>query len=403
MIYGLNIHIPEGINFECTGCGNCCYGWPVPVTGDDVERITPLKARLVQAAAPPSFRELPAESGKLSSFTHTLEKRNDGKCEFLMLDNRCALHDKFGASAKPSMCQLFPFTFTDTPSGFYLSASFASTGVLLNSGRALVEQKEGMLEMLNLFKRLFPSLKPDWMKSQLIDGTPLTWSDYLELEERFLPILSPASRTSLHVDEALKKAVAVVAPTVPAAVNIDELAPVEARPKVVDQLLLKFLFDAYFPADEYASNKCELDAEALARALVKPPDKVEFSAQGEKFQMRDLTSSTLGALDDQTENLLLRFAYCRIFAKLYFGAGFQDLSLLAGLCHLSFLIAMVRSILKVRKERRKQVPDFLEAAELVRALERRLTVASFSRGARSILEVLIVSPQRLERVFSLSR
>ena len=32
--------IPEGINYECTGCGKCCGGWAIPMTQDDYERIT---------------------------------------------------------------------------------------------------------------------------------------------------------------------------------------------------------------------------------------------------------------------------------------------------------------------------------------------------------------------------
>ena len=38
------LHIPEGINFECSGCGNCCFSWPVPLTPADVRRIEEIKS-----------------------------------------------------------------------------------------------------------------------------------------------------------------------------------------------------------------------------------------------------------------------------------------------------------------------------------------------------------------------
>src|SRR5271167_3054776 len=38
--------IPEGINFECTGCGNCCHQWPVPSTAEDRQRIIDLAHQL---------------------------------------------------------------------------------------------------------------------------------------------------------------------------------------------------------------------------------------------------------------------------------------------------------------------------------------------------------------------
>src|SRR5579862_2946333 len=116
------LHIPEGINFECTGCGNCCLQWPVPVTAEDRERI--LQAGPGQESA--RFRRLNHQQPKLRAFTHTLEKRSDGKCEFLTESNRCSLHEKFGPEFKPGMCQLFPYTFNPTPSGVYASVSFAS-------------------------------------------------------------------------------------------------------------------------------------------------------------------------------------------------------------------------------------------------------------------------------------
>lgn len=401
---GVDLHIPEGINFECTSCANCCFGWPVPVTGDDRMRISRLAGTLTTEPGPGDlFRERKGADSKLELFTHTLGKRMDGKCQFLMLDNRCQLHDRFGIEAKPSMCRLFPYTFTETPVGFFASVSFASTGVLLNSGKPLTDQRAHLEDTLNLFKDLFGGVSPDWSGSQLIDGVPLSFSRYVELESEFLPALMPVSGESDALG-ALTFASSVVAGQAPAGKNLDQPVRLEARPQVVDQLVIKHLLDAYFPADVYASNDCDLDADCLAAQLVSPPDKVLFYCDGRNFRIRDLTAIKLGRLDDDVEGLLARFAYCRVFSKLYFSRGFQSLSLLAGINHLAVIIALLKMIVKARifGGRRKDDLTILEVAELVRTLERRLTVARFSEKSKAVLEVLLSSPERLERIVSLA-
>jgi Fe-S-cluster containining protein len=145
------LHIPIGINFDCTGCGNCCLQWPVPSTDEDRRRIIDLSREFVApvtantatvettagtAADIPStstsvdlfstpggqlFRRIDMDvlRNKNNQFQYTMEKRADGRCVFLTQQNRCALHERFGVESKPSMCQLFPYTFTEAPDGFY--------------------------------------------------------------------------------------------------------------------------------------------------------------------------------------------------------------------------------------------------------------------------------------------
>ncbi len=398
-----DLRIPEGINYECTGCGNCCLEWPVPATAEDQARISVLAGSFQQGRLDPGrlFRKLGSNDAKLKSFTHTLEKRADGRCEFLTEDNRCWLHLNFGAEAKPAMCRLFPYTFTRTPSGVYASVSFASTGALLNSGRPLTEQREFLQDRWALFQRLYPSVTSDWSQTQLVDGQPLAWDDYLVIEEDLMTAVR--ARGGKGVERRLFRQVPEVLKRLPPGCNLERLPKMEARPRVVDQLLLKELLRLYLPDDPFASGASDLDAQALLKQLVAPPPAVRLASAGASYGFQQLRDFLLGELDEGLDDLLSRYIYCRIFSKLYFGNGLAGLSLLAGLHHLLFLLVIVRLKIKMTLLREgRDCLSMLELAEMVRTLERRLTQVSFSRESSAVLEVLLLSPERAERALLLA-
>lgn len=403
MVSELILHIPEGINFDCTGCGNCCFSWPVPLTDDDVNRISSLPpgdqkfepAHIIKTGVPASVAQY--------AFGAALGKRKDGRCQYLSPDNRCEIHAQFGIQAKPSMCQLFPYTFTKTPAGVFASASFASTGVLYNQGRPLSDQREHLQNTFELFTRLYPNLAPDWSNLQMVDGQPLSFDQYLALESEYLQALLPQAPE--RADKILVALSKKTAGLISNKRDFDRIPGVDIKPRVIDSLLLKSLMETYFPADVYKENICDVDSASLARSFVMPPDKVMLDFRSKQIGFSQLTQYSLGALNDESESLLRRFAYLKVFSKLYFSAGFAGLSLLAGLNHLATITALVRIILKLQNiDARKSGREisFEETAECVRTLERRLTVANFSRQSKTILEVLLTAPERAERISSLA-
>jgi Fe-S-cluster containining protein len=449
------LHIPEGINFECTGCGNCCFRWPVPATEEDFQRIAELarQADIGSHSQATLFRKMPAASAadKLGQFAYTLEKQADGRCAFLTEENRCRLHAEFGAEAKPGMCQLFPYTFTDAPDGYYASVSFASTGVLLNSGKALSDQEEFLRTRLTLFKRLFPRLSLDWSKIEFYDGMPLRWSQYLSLEERLLQPFrqiyresaspfralkdgpdstpgstnfaewqqekrivnedNPLSKTASNTCWALLGASAALVSGLPAGVDLERSSLVETAAEKVDLLLLRHLLEFYFPADVYASRDDSFGAHALMQHLARPPEVVQVFVGEEAVSLAEICDLPLPIMPPEGEQLLSRFVYARVFSKLFFGPGLAHLSVMAGFHHLGVLIALLKIKLKCLNWERSKTGsglmtmafDFTEIAELVRALERRLTSARHSTEASTILQVLLESPQRFERIISLAQ
>lgn len=402
------LHILEGINFDCSGCGNCCFEWPVPLTGSDFKRLSRYadEGKLDPRSL---FRVLAAndEDEKLEVFTHSLEKREDGRCAFLTEDKQCRLHVANGAESKPSMCRLFPYTFTSTPSGVFASVSFASTGVILNSGRPLCEQRELLAQRHELFCALFPGLKLDWSGVQVIDGSPISWQEYIDNEQ---PIIAKLASCTGHsrVERILFEAAERYRMMVARSTKLDNLAGLNVRPKTVDQILLSQLLTVYFPEQVFSLSVCDLDARGLMKMVLSEPDRVPVNYKQKSFTIDELNAFRLGRLPQASEEILRRFLLCRIFSKLYFGPGFNYLSIIAGLHHLCLLVALLRIRLKLALlDAQFDSSDsgeflFTRLVEEIRVMERRLTVANFSGETIAMLEVLLASPKRVERILSLA-
>ncbi|MBX9719832.1 MAG: YkgJ family cysteine cluster protein, partial [Candidatus Obscuribacterales bacterium] len=228
------IKTPRGIRFDCSGCGNCCLQWPVPLTPGDIAAID----KHQPAGQPSLTRRLPAGRLNMQTFTHSLEKKADGRCIFLTDENRCELHAQHGEASKPSMCRLFPYTFSETPDGICASVSFASSGVLFNSGRLLSEQADFLKERYELFQELFPSLKLDWKTAQLLDGTPLSLESLQKLHYEYTETIIPrADETELpptNMYAKLRQMSARAAALLPSHSAAERMPPVEARPKIID-------------------------------------------------------------------------------------------------------------------------------------------------------------------------
>lgn len=392
--------------------------WPVPVTTGDYHRLYELSRKLdASFQGAPHLRPLNSDDERHSAFTHTLEKRPDGKCQFLTAENSCELHRQGGPEAKPAMCRMFPYTFTQTPGGVFSSLSFASTSVLFNSGDLLSEQRQTVEDMWQLYSRLFSMIQPSWDNLQLVDGVPLKWERFRVWDTDLLglvgtPADSEGTAKCLPPGEPLEtrllKASKFLAAQLPADVDAERMPPLEARPKIVDQLLIKSLNALYLPADVFKSRESSLNARELLAAIVQAPNLVTIEHDQVQRRFQDAAGIAFSSItaDENSfariENLLHRFVYCRMFAKQYFGPTMGYLSLLSGLHHLLLIVVMLKLRLKLAAAGGAEV-TFEYAAEMVRTAERRLTQLSFPAESVAVMEVLLTSPSRVERLASLIR
>ena len=122
--------LPTVQNWDCRSCSDCCRTYIVPVTEGEREII----ARQ-NWSAEPGFENL--ETVVNASDGDSLAHTADGACVFLGPDNRCRIHAKFGAAAKPKACRIYPFVMVPAGDHWRVGIRFACPTATANEGRML--------------------------------------------------------------------------------------------------------------------------------------------------------------------------------------------------------------------------------------------------------------------------
>jgi len=404
----LTLHIPDGINYECTGCGKCCGGWAVPMTPVDYERISATNwgEKLDKFAGQALFRALKPYEAAGTPYDHAIREGGDGHCPFLV-DNLCFIHSQFGSEAKPSICQLFPYCFNETPSGIYATVSFVSMGVVHNSGKALTEQRQYLSDKLAEFRKLYPDHHPNWGKLELMGGQALTWDEYLAIEKQLLEYLQARSAA---FEQRLLKGSAYLHSLASRKNGSDTSGSGESaattmvtKLRPLDKHLLVALHKIYFPVRILGRGEGDFSPWRFAYQLTFQGiiPGLHISLPGHSYTFEQLAQVPWPAQDKDIEDLLYRYFYSRIFAKLYFAAGFGQLSLIAGYHHLILLYALLK--LQARAlalSRGASVVSYVDVVAAVRQLEKRLGETAVGAYAAAIYELLMFSHLRALRILA---
>ncbi len=127
-----------GERYTCTGCGDCCRGWSVPLLPGEAARFRALGDGVI-----PAERLRAAISAARGGGVSVETLAGPGaRCAALDDDERCLVHATHGGEVKPLACQLFPFTFVATPTEVRVSLSFACPAVIDGDGPPLAEQRD---------------------------------------------------------------------------------------------------------------------------------------------------------------------------------------------------------------------------------------------------------------------
>jgi Fe-S-cluster containining protein len=418
------LHLPEGINYECDGCGKCCSGWAVPMTEADYKRISPIDwgALLPKVKGRKLFRPLRPHEKKNTPYSNAIVEYEDGFCPFLV-NNLCFIHGEKGSKFKPAMCQQFPYSFNETPSGIYATVSFVSFAVCHNHGKSLLEQRDYMEGKLVDFRNLYPDAHPNWSKLELTGGKPITWDQYLEIEEG---MLSRLQRKDVPLDERFelisRYLVEKAKTTSPTNAPGSEQTPGTAegaatasikgnstkgnatqRLKPMDNHLLLAMHATYFPTRILRPSENEFQvnrflAQIALRGFGTP---LKLTVPGQTYTLDELSNIEWAKDEPEVEDLLYRYFFSRIFGKLYFGAGFGQLTVVTGFHHLALVYALLKMQSKaLAKSRGAGRVNYLDVVAAVRQLEKRLGEATLSGYAAAMFELLMFSPKRIERVLS---
>jgi len=349
----------------------------------------------------------------LAGFTHSLDKPG-GNCSFLTETKQCSVQ----STAKPSMCKLFPYTFLHCPDGLKVGLSFASTGVLLNQGKLLIEQKNLLEETRVLFESMHEEVAAacleSWQRTEFVAGALLDYADFCDFSAPYLDrleklITQPAQKS--FADSAqivLGEMCDVLCKSLPA----EMLTPLGKRfpdidSKKLDQYILLPLYRAYFAsAGPVVEDEIAL---AVMTYLQNPQKDVYIVAGGQKLTFDQIAAMPCAPYSEEEQDLINRFVYMRLFTRFYFGPGFCMLPLLSGIFHLSALIALIPVALKIDSIRRSvsftesnDQSRFESVLSLVRNIDRRLAAVIYSRNTASMFELFALDSGRLKRFWKLS-
>lgn len=399
------LHIPQGINYECTGCGKCCGGWSVPLTSADYERISKVDwgSHLRKFEDMSLYRELKEDEAAGSPYSHAIKVGDDGHCPFLV-DNLCFIHSKKDGPFKPSICQLFPYCFNETPSGVFATVSFVSMGVVHNSGRPLMEQRDYLGGKLREFRTMYPDHHPNWSDLKLATGIAMTWEQYLEHEKH---LISALQEKELSLEDRFIKASRYLKSAMPssAASPVPDAAPKEATGvgslNAIDKHLIAALHRTYFPVVPTGKGDHNFSVPQFVQQLLLSPimPVQKLRTPTGKHSLDQLLKVAYPERDPEIEDLLYRFFFSRVFGKLYFGAGFGQLSLITGFNHLALVLAVIKlNARALALSRGVMTASYVDVVASVRGAEKRLGETFLGGYAAAVFELLMVSGTRVERI-----
>lgn len=391
------LHIPQGINYECQSCGKCCGGWAVPMTEADYDRISDVDWQGVSPLAKASglYRELKKYESANTPYTHKIVS-DTGVCPFLV-DKLCHIHAERGMQFKPTICQLFPYCFTETPSGVYATVSFVSEGVVYNAGRPLADQPDQLQRKWAEFRSLYPDYKPDWSHTRLTVDKPISWDEYMRIEEQLLARLNDTSKRleqrlwecSLFLRAQLSGG------TVPAdAPKLEDAPPMNA----LDKSVLAIFHRMYFPAKPTKQGDGDFKIARFVGEHFMGGKRIHMP--GESFSLSELVEFPFSD-DPEVYNLLYRYVFSYVYGKKYFGAGFGQVSLIPGFHHIILMLAMVKLHSKaVAKSRGAHTVGMLDVAATVRQLERMVGETKLDGYSAAVWEMLLGPGTRARRLLA---
>jgi hypothetical protein len=165
-----------------------------------------------------------------------------------------------------------------------------------------------------------------------------------------------------------------------------------------DQIIFLALYKKYFPnkiAGTKSYGQLNLDLTSFIMAFLNIKEFEQLN--GEMRQIAEFNN------DEQINDLIYRFFYSRLFAKLFFGAGFGQLSIMAGFNHLALSLALLKIKIKQNaKARGDNKISMDDAISAVVQLEKSLGELKIGPYGAAIMELLLGSKQRIRRILHLS-
>ena len=369
--------VPKDLRYNCSGCGKCCGGWSIGMTEADWQKVKDVDWNSLHPDLEGLdlfvHREEAYKEGN-SPYPHFTNPKPNGRCPFVV-DDLCFIHSKLGAEAKPGTCQIFPYSFIETPTAIYAGVAYSSWAATMNQGDLLSDQI-GMLE--EHWQRTINHLKE---KSKNIDlpspgqkgessnpfdivtltgDTPVPWKEYLYLDEKLQEHFRSAMnekryflQTVLEGEEIVLEAVRLAKagqsleaitdyqPKVDLNTNAPESGINDSIIAMVYYLQLSFpAIRQHYPSLWFPATK-SFDAKhfgtvvkrfnylfrsGVSAILFKKPDLPGVGTH----DLKKALHHKIAMFTPEMSQLFNRWIYMKIFAKTYFGPVAANYSVLCG-------------------------------------------------------------------------
>lgn len=113
-------------------------------------------------------------------------RAGDGACVFLDEHNRCRIHAKFGESAKPLACRVYPFAFHPAGDAIALNLRFSCLSVQSDQGQSFSAQKNDLTTLRDL---VVPKNVPDVPPPNVAGAQQLDWPDTMRIVRKLRDML----------------------------------------------------------------------------------------------------------------------------------------------------------------------------------------------------------------------
>ncbi len=195
----MKLHLADWQSFQCRSCGRCCRNsW-------DIQVPTEARAEIARSNAARKVRGSGYQPlTVLKTGMVVTGRKPDGACVFLTEGNLCSIHGELGGSRKPIACQLFPYSLTATPDGYFASLSFACPSVVADRGGDLQANRN---ELEGLLERVTAAEVPE--RVWLVAGRSVPWASFRLLEQALEASYRPSEPVSSLLDLAVSVLLAV--------------------------------------------------------------------------------------------------------------------------------------------------------------------------------------------------
>jgi lysine-N-methylase len=173
-------------NWDCHSCSNCCREYAVPVTEAERRRI---EAQGWDKDAELAGQRFWKRHGPWWGRRYRLAHRREGGCVFLGPDNRCRIHTRFGAEAKPLACQLFPFVLVPAGDHWRVSLRFACPSAAAGKGQPLAAHRPELERLARLLEQQEREAVTTTPVPLLQRGQKVDWRDVFRFVEAVMGLL----------------------------------------------------------------------------------------------------------------------------------------------------------------------------------------------------------------------